>query len=81
VETRSSDEIVLPEAAVDLRKQRQIIWAARVYRRITDVSEETYRYDVASVLMKAGEIPVVTPLRGYFFEHRFRQTGRRPGDI
>jgi putative endonuclease len=77
VKTRSSDEIAAPEAAVDLRKQRQIIRTARVYRRITDVSEEPYRYDVASVVMKSGGAPNVTVWRGYFSEQRFRQSGWR----
>jgi putative endonuclease len=79
VKTRSSDEIAQPETAVDIRKQRQIIRAARVYRRITGVSEEPYRYDVASVVMKSGGAPVVTLRRGYFSEQRFSrsQWGRR----
>jgi putative endonuclease len=74
VKTRSSDEIAQPETAVDIRKQRQIIRAARVYRRITDVSEEPYRYDVASVVMKSGGAPVVTLRRGYFSEQRFSRS-------
>src|SRR5215813_11109816 len=74
VKTRSSDEIAAPETAVDFRKQRQIIRAARVYRRITDVTEEPYRYDVASVVMKSGGAPVVTVRRGYFSEHRFSRS-------
>jgi putative endonuclease len=79
VKTRSSDEIAQPETAVDIRKQRRIIRAARVYRRITDISEESYRYDVASVIMKSGGAPVVTLRRGYFSEQRFSrsQWGRR----
>src|SRR5262245_11564602 len=66
VKTRSSDEIASPEAAVDIRKQRQIIRAARVYRRIIEVSEEPYRYDVVSVVMQSSGEPGVTLRRGYF---------------
>jgi putative endonuclease len=80
VKTRSSDEIAQPETAVDIRKQRQIIRAARVYRRITDVSEEPYRYDVASVVMKSGA-PVVTLRRGYFSEQRFSRSRGLRRDI
>lgn len=80
VKTRSSDEIAQPETAVDVRKQRQIIRAARVYRRITDVSEEPYRYDVASVVMKSGA-PVVTLRRGYFSEQRFSRSRGLRRDI
>src|SRR5262245_60216379 len=74
VKTRSSDEIAQPEAAVDLRNQRQIIRTARVYRRITEVSEEPYRYDVASVLVKSSATPSVTWRRGYFSEQRFSRS-------
>jgi putative endonuclease len=74
VKTRSSDEIAAPEAAVDVRKQRQIIRAARVYRRITGVSEEPYRYDVVSVIIKPEAEPVVSLRRGYFSEQRFSRS-------
>ena len=81
VKTRSSDEIASPEAAVDIRKQRQIIRAARVYRRGAEVSEEPYRYDVASVAVKLGGAPVVTLRRGYFSEQRFSRSQWRRRDI
>lgn len=81
VKTRSSDEIAAPETAVDIRKQRQIIRAARVYRRITGVSEEPYRYDVASVVVKPGGVPSVTLRRGYFSELRFSRSQWRRRDI
>src|SRR3989442_11508578 len=50
VKTRTSDDLVAPERAVDLRKQRQIAKAARRYRRLMKVYEEPYRYDVVTVL-------------------------------
>src|SRR5215470_12139238 len=81
VKTRSSDEVAAPETAVDIRKQRQIIRAARVYRRITDVSEEPYRYDVASVVAKPGVAPVVILRRGYFSEQRFSRSRGLRRDI
>src|SRR5262244_3403305 len=81
VKTRSSDEIAQPETAVDIRKQRQIIRAARVYRRITDVSEQPYRYDVASVVAKSPGAPSVTLRRGYFSEERFSRSRRLRRDI
>jgi putative endonuclease len=76
VKTRSSDEIAAPETAVDIRKQRQIIRTARVYRRISEVSEEPYRYDVVSVIIKSGGDPNVTLRRGYFSEQRFSRSRR-----
>jgi putative endonuclease len=81
VKTRSSDEIAAPETAVDIRKQRQIIRAARVYRQIIEVSEEPYRYDVASVVVKSGGAPNVTLRRGYFSERRFSRSLWRRRDI
>ena len=74
VKTRSSDEIASPEAAVDIRKQRQIIRAARVYRRITEVSMEPFRYDVVSVVMNSSDKAEVTLRRGYFSEQRFHHS-------
>src|SRR5688572_30425268 len=50
VKTRASDDLVAPERAVDLRKQRQIARAARRYRQLMRVYEEPYRYDVVTVL-------------------------------
>lgn len=76
VKTRSSDEIAAPETAVDIRKQRRIIRTARVYRRISEVSEEPYRYDVVTVVAKSGGVPNVTLLRGYFSEQRFSRSRR-----
>jgi putative endonuclease len=74
VKTRSSDEIAAPEAAVDVRKQRQIIRAARAYRRITGVANEPYRYDVVSVISKPGRGAEITVRRGYFSDQRFAQS-------
>lgn len=81
VKTRSSDEVVAPETAVDIRKQRQIIRTARVYRRINEVSGEAYRYDVASVVMKSGGAPGVILRRGYFSEQRFSRSRRLLGSV
>jgi putative endonuclease len=76
VKTRSSDEIAAPETAVDIRKQRQIIRTARVYRRVNEVSEELYRYDVVSVVVKSGGAPIINLRRGYFSEQRFSRSRR-----
>src|SRR5215213_3664876 len=52
VKTRSSDEFASPLAAVDLRKQRQIIRVARMYRRIFHLQAAKIRYDVVSIILK-----------------------------
>jgi putative endonuclease len=51
VKTRASDWFAPPTANVDLRKQRQIIRAARVYRRMFGLTDEQYRYDVVSIVL------------------------------
>jgi putative endonuclease len=74
VKTRTSAGIAAPEAAVDLRKQRQIIRAARVYRRLMRVLGEPYRYDVVSVLAPPGAAAEIALFRGYFTEQRFQRS-------
>ena len=80
VKTRSGDDVATPEAAVGRRKQRQIIRAARLYRRLMRVSDEPYRYDVVSIVARPDHAPQITLWRGYFTEEsvrRFRWQERR----
>ena len=70
VKTRMSDDLVAPERAVDLRKQRQIARAARRYRQLMNVIEEPYRYDVVSVLPGASGDQIELS-RGYFDDRVF----------
>lgn len=70
VKTRSSDEIVAPERAVNLRKQRQIARAARRYRQLMGVSKDIYRYDVVTVLPGEKRYRIEL-LRSYFDERVF----------
>ncbi len=81
VKTRSRDDIAAPEAAVDIRKQRQIIRTARVYRRINWVADELYRYDVVSVVARPGAEPEIALRRAYFTEQRFSRSGWRARDF
>ncbi|HWQ34286.1 MAG TPA: YraN family protein [Blastocatellia bacterium] len=82
VKTRSGAEFALPQAAVDRRKQRQIVRAARVYRRVLQLDGEAYRYDVVSVLVSAQNEPEITLLKGYFSERIFARSSwwSRAGD-
>lgn len=73
VKTRSSARFAAPEAAVDRRKQRQIIRAARVYRRMLDLINEPYRYDVVTILVEAGRAEV-SLLDNYFSEASFARS-------
>lgn len=70
VKTRSSDELVAPERAVNLRKQQQIVRAARRYRRLLQVTNEPYRYDVVTVVPQP-EGNKIELLRGFFHENSF----------
>lgn len=70
VKTRRSDELIAPERAVDLRKQRQIARAARRYRRLMKVTEEPYRYDVVTVIPETSGNRIEL-LRSYFDDRVF----------
>lgn len=73
VKTRTRSDIAAPEAAVDARKQRQIVRAARLYRWLMYLEDEPYRYDVVSILA-GGAKPEFALLRSYFGEQRFAQS-------
>ena len=73
VKTRTSADLVAPERAVDLRKQRQIARAARRYRQLMKVIDEPYRYDVVTVLPAAKGDDDIELLRGYFDDRVFQR--------
>jgi putative endonuclease len=79
VKTRASDWFAAPEANVDLRKQRQIARAARVYRRLFGLTGATYRYDVVAVVLAPPEAsgsaspPRVELLRNFWTDEKFRK--------
>jgi putative endonuclease len=66
VKTRASDWFAPPQASIDLRKQRQIARAAREYRRLFDLEDDPYRFDVVTVLFSDPTAPRVDLLRNYF---------------
>jgi len=85
VKTRASDWFAPPEVNVDLRKQRQIIRAARAYRRMLNLTEASCRYDVLSVILPPDEDgnaapPSGTLLKNYWSEGKFRKREWRDGD-
>jgi len=71
VKTRTRSDIAAPEAAVDARKQKQIIRAAKLYRRLMRIENEPYRYDVVGIVTEADAEPDYTLSRGYFTDQRF----------
>ncbi len=74
VKTRRSDEFTPVITNVDLRKQRQIIRTAKVYRRIFNVFEMPHRYDVVTVLMPKHSEPTIELVKGFWNESKFLKT-------
>lgn len=73
VKTRSSDNFASPLAAVGLRKQRQIIRAAKMYRRIFRLQSINFRYDVISIVLPENARPEIELIKNYFNEDKFRK--------
>lgn len=76
VKTRASGWFTTPSANVDLRKQRQIVRAARVYRRMFGLADAPYRYDVLSIVLPAEtdlNRPEIELLRNFWSERKFRK--------
>ena len=76
VKTRTSAEFSTPLSAVDLRKQRQIIRTARVYRRIFGLDDIKYRYDVVSVVREKNRPPLIEHFQNFWTESKFRKKYR-----
>lgn len=77
VKSRASNWFAPPEANVDRRKQRQIVRAARMYRRMFGLAGAPYRYDVITVVLSAEEHRAVEfeiqLLRNYWTEDKLRK--------
>jgi putative endonuclease len=77
VKSRGSDWFAPPQVNVDRRKQRQIARAARAYRRMFDLSNAPYRYDVITVILPAAEERPgdcqIQLLRNYWTEANLRK--------
>ncbi len=73
VKTRSSDSFASPLAAVDLRKQRQIIRTAKVYRKSFRIGTMKFRYDVVSIVLVENSRPKIEIYKNYWTEEKFRK--------
>jgi putative endonuclease len=80
VKTRRSDEFTPITRNVDLRKQRQIIRTAKIYRNTFGVWEMLYRYDVITVLMPKHSAPEIELIKGFWSESKFRKR-KWSGDV
>lgn len=76
VKTKRSAEFLAPVSAVDLRKQRQIIRTARVYRRIFGLDDISYRFDVVGIVRRKGDRPRIEHFRDFWTEGKFRKKYR-----
>ena len=66
VKTRASDSFAPPEVNVDRRKRRQVARAARAYRRMFELEDQPYRYDVVAVVLPPGATPQIDLIRNYW---------------
>ncbi len=73
VKTRSSDDFASPLAAVDLRKQRQIIRAAKVYRKTFRLTGVSFRYDVVSIILREKRRPEIELFKNFWTESKFQK--------
>ena len=76
VKTRTSDWFAPPQVNVDRRKRRQIARAARAYRRMLELKDEPYRYDVVTVILEndaRNTTPTVELLKNYWREEQFKK--------
>lgn len=71
VKTRSSDEFVSPLSAINLRKQRQIIRTARIYRKIFHINSSKFRYDAISIVLDEKKSPKIELFKNFFDEDKF----------
>ncbi|QYO65331.1 YraN family protein [Leptolyngbya sp. 7M] len=73
VKTRMQNDIASPAQAVTLRKQRQIIRTAKIYRQIFGVQQMPIRYDVVSVVLGHFDSPSIELMKGFFDESKFKK--------
>jgi putative endonuclease len=66
VKTRASDWFAPPQVNVDLRKRRQVARAARAYRRMFELENESYRFDVVTVVLPDDSTPRIELIKNYF---------------
>lgn len=66
VKTRASDWFAPPQVNVNLRKRRQVARAARAYRRMFELENESYRFDVVTVVLPDDSTPQIELIKNYF---------------
>ncbi|HUF04059.1 MAG TPA: YraN family protein [Aridibacter sp.] len=80
VKTRSGPSIGGPLSAVDIRKQRQIVRVARIYRKLFGLEGAPFRYDAVGVSLLPGKRPSIEHRRSFWDESVFKKS-RWTGEI
>lgn len=73
VKTRRSADFAPVLSAIDARKQRQIIRAARVYRKLFSLRDIAYRYDAITVLIPQNAPQQIELTKGFWKESKFNK--------
>ena len=73
VKTRSAADFAGPLSSVDLRKQRVVTRAARVYRRLFNIRNVKHRFDVVTVIDPRSGEPEVELHKSFWTEGKFRK--------
>lgn len=73
VKARRNIDFAPATANIDLRKRRQIIRAARAFRRIFDIRGIRTRYDAVAIVWPDCGNPAIEHLRSYWDEGAFRK--------
>lgn len=73
VKTRTSDEFASPLAAVNLRKQRQIIRTAKIYKQVFHLAKIETRYDAVSIVLREKAQPEIELFKNFWTEAKFQK--------
>ncbi|MFO7766918.1 MAG: YraN family protein [Pelovirga sp.] len=66
VKTRRSAAFGLPQEAVGIRKQRQLIRVAQWYLKKAGKTRQHLRFDVIAILLLSGQLPEITHIKDAF---------------
>ncbi len=77
VKARASEWFATPEVNVDRRKRRQIARAAREYRKMFDLVDDSYRFDVVTVVLTEDQPPKIEVLKNFWREEKKRKWSDR----
>ena len=73
VKTRRSEDLFPILSAVDVAKRRQITRTARIYRRIFNILDRPYRFDVVTVLVEPHSNVMISHEKSFWTEAVFRK--------